>query len=89
MRIWLLEHPAPTTSGTYCSAVVIAENEQEARKIHPDSTDPDVGFTPERNKKAWDRGYGWVESPDKVVVTLLGIAQPALSYGVWCADYYH
>ena len=63
MNIYLLEQSENNDYDTHDSLVVIAENEEEAKKIHPDSD-------------GWTNNYWntWASSPDKVKCTFLGKA---------------
>ena len=63
----------------YDSAIVIAENEDQARMTNP------------RNGEMLDPEnfgiYGWAESPDLVTVELVGIALPDAQPGLILSSY--
>ena len=60
MKLWLIYQTENTGYDTYDSAVVAAETEDEARKIHPGG--------------AWDSWDAWVDFPERVSVLYLGEA---------------
>lgn len=62
----------------FTSAVVVAENEQQARYFHPNG-ECVIG-------KADDVHLDWCD-PAHVQIIYLGEASPALPLGVICADY--
>jgi len=66
--------------GCYDSAIIYAENEEDARNIHPD------GYLAsyEKNKGSWLRD--WVK-PEDVNVIFLGIAKNDAKRGVILASY--
>jgi len=70
--LFLLERsPESLTCGMIQSAVVVAKNVDSARNIHPG--------------KGWhivSDFRSWVSSPEEVLVTLLGVAEPNLPPGV-------
>ena len=60
---------------TYDSAVVCAQDADDARTISPDSG-------------RWDGSFGaWCSSPDKVEVKYLGEAAEGIERGVVCASF--
>jgi len=62
MNIYLLKNPSKKSFQVYKSAVVFAENEKEARQIHPDGV---------RNSDSlMSTGRSW-PAPDQVQVILL------------------
>ena len=66
MNIYLLEQNDITGYDTYDSCVVIAENENNAKLLHPCS----FNF----KKIPCKSNYNWTNNPDRVKVTLLGIS---------------
>lgn len=82
MNIYLLEQDENSAYDTYDSAVVIAENEDEARKIHP-SRYNDMG-------EWWVNApkYGtWAYSLKGVKVTYLGPYKGTVKGLVICASF--
>lgn len=74
--LFLLEHPSDSlVCGTIQSAVVVAKDEASARRIHPG-----------RGWNVVSDFRPWVSSPEDVLVTTLGIADPTLSPGVIIAS---
>lgn len=76
MNLYLISQEVNNDYDTYDSAVVCAENEDEAR-LTPPSGD------------AWDKTWRltWVEDPKDVKVKLIGIADQSISKGVVLASY--
>ena len=77
----------------YDSAIVVAENEEAARHIHPDDTseDPVKGYNSEtmRYDKPWyesDCLWDWTK-PENVNVTLVGTTDLFPKGTVLCASY--
>lgn len=102
MNIYLLEQDINTEYDTYDSCVVIAENEDSARNIHPSSfvthvTDGKwMGSYSEhcadvtlRGKEYEQDESGWVEYSriNEIRVTQIGIALEGKSQGVVCASF--
>lgn len=74
--IWVKEDDVDRYD-TFDSAVVCAENIDEARHIHP---------TGDQNR--WvDRWWCWVDNPDKVYVKLIGKADATIEKGVVLASF--
>lgn len=75
MNIYLIEQNIVTGCDTYTAAVVCAESESEARKIHP--------------ADRWNEWAEWVELKDidKIKVTYLGKAEEKSKAGVILASY--
>jgi hypothetical protein len=66
---------------TYDSGVVIAESEEEARNMNPDSG-------AETLQADWDyRFSAWCSSPDKVSVRYLGEAKEGSKKGSICSSF--
>lgn len=75
MKLYYISQDVNGGYDTYDAAVVAAETEEEAKKIHPGS--------PAR----WDRG-NWARSPDEVTAEYLGEAKPGTTPGVILASYH-
>ena len=71
MNIYLLEQNDNMGYDTYDSCVVTANSEEEARQIRPGSKDWKI---------EWHST--WCNTPDKVIVTLLGKAKPNSKEGI-------
>ena len=98
MNIYVLEQNVVSSYDTYASAIVIAENEDEARKIHPSpyvthiTNDKWMGtYSGVSNKgDEYDIGSsGWVEynEIDKLKVTHIGKALDNQEKGVVLASF--
>lgn len=74
MYIYLLSQIENDDYDTYDSIIVCAENEQEAKKIHPYGSIY-------KNSEAWESTC-WCSSPDNVEVELIGIAIKGLEKGI-------
>jgi hypothetical protein len=68
MKIYVLSQDQNVSYDTYDSVVVAAEDEESAKRIHPDYTLGDNW------KDNWDEDeeYSWCNSPDDVKVELVG-----------------
>jgi len=78
MNLYLLTQTDADGYDTYDSCVVAAEDEHQARWIHPF-----FGYIPDN----WRNEAGWASHPDKVTVKLLGQALPETPRGVILASY--
>lgn len=81
MNLYLLKQSGHVCYDEYEGAVVAAETEDDARKIHPDGS---------RNDRNPADRVGWCmdwESPDAVSVTLIGVAATDTREGVILASY--
>ncbi len=78
MKIYKLEQ---NERNGYDSVIVIAENEESARKIHP-SPYEDQGWNYSQSRYS-----SWCSSPDKVFVTEIGTANPDQKPGVILASF--
>lgn len=77
MNLYLLTQNENSGYDTYDSCVVAAENQDQARMIRP-------------NDDQWSKDYcigTWAYSPEKVKVTLLGLAVCGTEPGVICASF--
>jgi hypothetical protein len=82
MNLYLLTQQVNVGYDTYDSAVVAAESEEEARKIHPSDHSDIVWWEDE-----WERVAGsWANRLENVQCTLLGTADVA-EKGVVCASF--
>lgn len=77
-KLYLLENTSPPSWDQYRGAVVVAENEEEARNIHPDDSTNDSWKT--------EGSYVWCRV-DQVKVTYLGVADPVHPKGVVLAHF--
>jgi len=86
-KIYLISQNENNNYDTYDSAVVIAPDEETARKINPAGgfdVDDELFMT----EKEWAYKYnGWCSSEDKVAVRYVGEASEAQVIGVVCASY--
>ena len=79
MKIFLISQSENNDYDTYDSAVVIAEDEESARKIHP-SMDSFYEYP-------WGKWPTWASSPDFVTVEYIGEAKKDSVKCVICASY--
>jgi hypothetical protein len=91
MNLYLISQMENTGYDTFNAAVVAAESETEARRIHPDENHKWNDFS-----KKWenDQGrpsspdwLGWASTPDKVSVSLIGEAASGIDAGVVLASF--
>ena len=79
MNLYFISQPVNKGYGTYDAAVVCAEDEEDARMIHPD-----------RDIKGWDGKTNpwdeWCEAKD-VKVKFIGTSAKGIKRGVICASY--
>ena len=94
MKIYLLSQDIVTGYDTYDSAVVIAENEDEARKIHPNSlvthiTNGQWMGTYSGGGEYENKFFEWVRCSDidKISVTYIGEADTRQQKGVVLASF--
>jgi hypothetical protein len=78
MKIYKISQDVNTDWDTYDSAIVIAENEEEAKKIYPDEIKGS-----DEDRKRWNE---WCEIAD-VKVEYVGEAKEGLKKGVVVASY--
>lgn len=79
MNLYLIKRTDKINRDEYDSAVVAAETEEQARKIHPKKNyDPNI-------EGEWYKNQ-WVDE-DSVVVELIGMAKPYTKPGVICASF--
>ena len=82
MKLWLISQNINDDYDTYDSAVVVAKNEEEARRIHPNGQLVWDGAT----LNEWGAPYSTWVHPSNVQVTLIGTARKGLT-GVVCASF--
>ena len=94
MKIYLLSQDIVNGYDTYDSAVVIAENEDEARKIHPNSlvthiTNGQWMGTYSGGEEYEKESFDWVRCSDidKISVKYIGEADTIQQKGVVLASY--
>ena len=78
MNLYLIERDDNASYDEYVSAIVCAESEEEAVKIHPNG---DIFGTVRR----W--GSGWVKDPSLVKCRKIGVADESIEKGVVLASF--
>jgi hypothetical protein len=90
MKLWLISQDVNNDYDTYDSAVVIAETEEDARRIIP-SDYHEWGEDDEVHYNYSDKGrtdyHGWAFHPDQVKVKYIGEASPDLTSGIVVASF--
>jgi len=94
MKIYLLKQDIDTDYDTYGSAVVIAENEDEARKIHPSEyvthfkNNKWMGTYTDGEEYEIEDSFGWVLPSEikEIEVIYLGEAEPSQKKGLIIAS---
>lgn len=77
MKLFLITQTENNGYDTYDSAVVAAQNEENARKMHPSG-----------HNEGWEYSYTpWASSPDKVTVIYIGEAAEGMEQHVICASF--
>jgi len=76
MNLYVISQSEERDWDTYDSAVVAAENEDSARRIHPGGYSEDD----------WS-SRSWAHSPENVTVRLIGVAEPGVEPGVVVASF--
>lgn len=79
MKLFLLTQTENTGMYTYNSLVVIASSEDEAKIIHPLNGRSCI-------KDPWSNKC-WASSPNNVIVTYLGEADPNVKLTIVCKSY--
>jgi hypothetical protein len=95
MNIYLVSQDENKDYDTFDAMVVVAENEEEARNIHPREsyiTFNENAHTPAEAKakflEDWEYGKdSWVDSPSKVTVQHLGKANTGCNKGIILASF--
>ena len=98
LKIYSIEQNVNDGWDTYSDAVVIAENDKEAKRIHPAN---DSVFYDEKKKQFWnfyhnskktylyeDNYAGWTNDLTKIKVEYLGDAKEGSKKGIVCASFY-
>jgi len=82
MKLWLIHQSQHTDYFNYDSAVVAAENAQQAVMIHPANGDVfGTGI-------AWSRKHNqWAHTPEQVSATYIGEAKEGTKQGVILASF--
>ena len=80
MNLYLISQDVVDDYDTYSDAVVAAENEDEARTTHPDSS--------KRLPRKNEHYLTWANDPAEVHVKLLGKAVAGTEAGVGCASFH-
>lgn len=87
MEIYLISQSVNDDYDTYDSAIVIAESEEEAKKIHPDGNyDYKENNTLLRFNES-DEDYGSWAKKEYIEVKLIGVANKDAIKGVVCSSY--
>ena len=84
LNLYLISQNIRCDYDTYDSAVVCAESEDDARRMHPDGRGD--AFVPEKGRRKV-RYKTWCDRPDQVTVIGLGIAIGDVKRGVVCASF--
>lgn len=76
MKIYLVTQNVQVGYDTHDAMVVIAVDEEAARKLHPDMEGEDQSWNMPLDHEWWkERQYSWAPSPEEVEVELLGEIQ--------------
>lgn len=78
MNLYLIERDDKASYDEYVSAIVCAESEEEAVKIHPNGDFFDTG---------WRWLEEWVETPKYVKCRKIGVADESVEKGVVLASF--
>ena len=84
MNLYLISQSDVEGYDTFSDAVVAAYTEDEARTIHPNHNCEKRIPLPEMDFHLGD----WTNSPNKVLVTFIGLADPKIKAGVICASFH-
>ena len=94
MKLFLISQNVNTAYDTYSDAVVCAENEEEAKKIHPNG-DYDYKehsrpnpYAREGEFEKADEDYGTWSKKEYVQVKYIGEADITMKKGVICASFH-
>lgn len=101
MKIYLISQDINNGYDTYSDAVVIAENEEEAKRIHPYKEIFSEIYYDEDKQQFWNKysnsdevylmedEYGtWTNDLSKINVELIGEAKEGREKGVVCASFH-
>lgn len=86
MKLYRISQTVNTGWDTYSDAVVAAESEDEARKIHPYANEWGEEWH-EADERLWGSGT-WAHEPSQVAVEYLGEACAEVKRGVVCASFH-
>ena len=85
MNLYLITQDQNHGYDTYDSAVVVAPDEETARRINPNSNNPKGCLMTDDD---WGRPYScWCNSPERVSVHLVGKAKDGQPLGVVLASF--
>lgn len=84
LRLWLISQDTVTGCDIYDSAVVAAENEEDARATHPGGKFSIPMSAEDASKYSNDT---WVNEPALVTTKLIGVAEHDVERGVICASF--
>lgn len=84
-NLYKIEQDVNRGYDTYSDAVVVADSEEDAKKIHPGMYS---GYS--AVERVWEeQDYAWAEKPEQVTAVLVGTAVPELTPGtVVCASFH-
>ena len=94
MKLFIISQDVNTDYATYSDAVVCAESEEEARKIHPDGeydykeTANDNPYADKDEYIKADRDYGTWAKKEFVNVEYIGEAKEDMEKGVVCSSFH-
>lgn len=78
MNLYLIERDDNASYDEYISAIVCADSEEEAVKIHPGGDFFDTG---------WEWNDDWVKNPSHVECQKIGVADESVEKGVVLASF--
>lgn len=86
MNLYLLRQDVNTHSKYFDSCVVCAENEDEAKRMHPNGIYYWNAYYLQRKIfQDWDKT--WTSDFDRIHCMFLGIAEPRVQKGVLCSSF--
>ena len=101
LKIFKISQNVNTEYDTFSDAIVIAESEEDAKRIHPYLKSFKDIFYDEEKKQFWSKYSGkeetylfentygtWTNDLTKIKVELIGIADNKLKKGVVCASFH-
>lgn len=99
MKLYKLSQSVNYGYDTYDSCVVCAENEEEAKRIHPSYIWTEGGYYDEEKKEFWTHNVngepylfenkygGWTNDLNEIRVEFLGNADDSVKKGIVCASF--
>jgi hypothetical protein len=84
MKLWLVSQGINNGYDTFDSMVVVAEQESDARKIHPAET---WDWIDEENYNYWQYNSVWANTPEQVDIEYIGEAAPNTDAGIVLASF--